>query len=815
MPKTTALAIVAAVALLPSSTVDALSFQPPGSRNTTGNRKTTSSNNIWALLPTTKTSSKLSLLPPHTTSSSDGSNNRHQRHRKMSPLLSAWSHLTRNIRRSSSRFLPFNAIMDKSEDQTSSFFMESDDDQKEWSVNTSKDSFQRARLAEQLRLSKETSASKPSPVERGVDASKIFSALQPNDEEEGDSPFSLLASQVSTEIVSPLLNPSIEKNVPPEIITGAAINGGFLTFLTATFLFGLSLPLLETLVAATAVGIFAAYVSITEGKAGEALRTVGKYTMDVTDMALDKFYEIEAGKKIEKASKALDTLNKVGSKEVAKGVLVEAERAVKKVRKADEELEKAQTNALEAEKKRKEALKEAGTIIDQVEQAKLGVIKKKEAEKKQLEKDELEKKRLEDEKIWLAEQNRLVEERRIARMKEEIAVDYDAAARLAFVGKSGDFEEFKAQYFSDTSAMIAKKHQDRIAEEKRAIEEEEARIAAEKAQAELELKQEQERIAAAKADEERRLREEQEAAEKAQAELELKQEQERIAAAKADEERRLREEQEAAEKAQVELELKHEQERIAAAKADEERMLREEQDAAEKAQAELELRREQERIAAAKADAERILREEQETALQEEARLTEFARLAEEARTKEESEARRLEEQAAAAREAVRLAEAQGLMDDDDDDDELDEDDWEASVRLANELVGLEGLGGDFDLDPNDEDLMNEFLQSEMSELTQEEEDALGKAAREAVRKYEEEQMRAAAEKKATRSSWDDDMVVDGQDEKVENVAPPASLSSDVDYSAMTVAELKDLLRDRGLKVGGKKSELIERLMSS
>jgi len=637
--------------------------------------------------------------------------------------------------------------MDKSEDQTSSFFMESDDDQKEWSVNTSKDSFQRARLAEQLRLSKETSASKPSPVERGVDASKIFSALQPNDEEEGDSPFSLLASQVSTEIVSPLLNPSIEKNVPPEIITGAAINGGFLTFLTATFLFGLSLPLLETLVAATAVGIFAAYVSITEGKAGEALRTVGKYTMDVTDMALDKFYEIEAGKKIEKASKALDTLNKVGSKEVAKGVLVEAERAVKKVRKADEELEKAQTKALEAEKKRKEALKEAGTIIDQVEQAKLGVIKKKEAEKKQLEKDELERKRLEDEKIWLAEQNRLVEERRIARMKEEIAVDYDAAARLAFVGKSGDFEEFKAQYFSDTSAMIAKKHQDRIAEEKRAIEEEEARIAAEKAQAELELKQEQERIAAAKADEERRLREEQEAAEKAQAELELKQEQERIAAAKADEERRLR--------------------------------------------------------------------EEQETALQEEARLTEFARLAEEARTKEESEARRLEEQAAAAREAVRLAEAQGLMDDDDDDDELDEDDWEASVRLANELVGLEGLGGDFDLDPNDEDLMNEFLQSEMSELTQEEEDALGKAAREAVRKYEEEQMRAAAEKKATRSSWDDDMVVDGQDEKVENVAPPASLSSDVDYSAMTVAELKDLLRDRGLKVGGKKSELIERLMSS
>ena len=33
-----------------------------------------------------------------------------------------------------------------------------------------------------------------------------------------------------------------------------------------------------------------------------------------------------------------------------------------------------------------------------------------------------------------------------------------------------------------------------------------------------------------------------------------------------------------------------------------------------------------------------------------------------------------------------------------------------------------------------------------------------------------------------------------------------------MDYESMTVAQLKDLLRERGLKVGGKKSELIERL---
>jgi hypothetical protein len=33
-----------------------------------------------------------------------------------------------------------------------------------------------------------------------------------------------------------------------------------------------------------------------------------------------------------------------------------------------------------------------------------------------------------------------------------------------------------------------------------------------------------------------------------------------------------------------------------------------------------------------------------------------------------------------------------------------------------------------------------------------------------------------------------------------------------VDFESMTVAQLKDELKARGLKVGGKKSELIERL---
>mmetsp|Transcript_29768 Transcript_29768/g.42249 ORF Transcript_29768/g.42249 Transcript_29768/m.42249 type:complete len:98 (+) Transcript_29768:1392-1685(+) len=45
-----------------------------------------------------------------------------------------------------------------------------------------------------------------------------------------------------------------------------------------------------------------------------------------------------------------------------------------------------------------------------------------------------------------------------------------------------------------------------------------------------------------------------------------------------------------------------------------------------------------------------------------------------------------------------------------------------------------------------------------------------------------------------------------------DNRSPPAE---EKDYRSMTIAELKDELRNRGLKLGGKKAELIERLLQS
>ena len=45
-----------------------------------------------------------------------------------------------------------------------------------------------------------------------------------------------------------------------------------------------------------------------------------------------------------------------------------------------------------------------------------------------------------------------------------------------------------------------------------------------------------------------------------------------------------------------------------------------------------------------------------------------------------------------------------------------------------------------------------------------------------------------------------------------EDAAEPETVSDEIDYSSMTVAQLKDLLREAGKTVSGKKAELIERL---
>ena len=218
----------------------------------------------------------------------------------------------------------------------------------------------------------------------------------------------------------------------------------------------------------------------------------------------------------------------------------------------------------------------------------------------------------------------------------------------------------------------------------------------------------------------------------------------------------------------------------------------------------------EEEASRARAEEEARLREEEEAQ-----EMTEEARkLADEAaaarKSAEAEEARMIQEQAAAAMEAVRLVEEQeALMDDDevdDDKDALNNEDWEASVRLANELQGVTPSIGGHVMDA----IGDEMLQMEIDDLSAEEEGALGKAAREAVRKYEQEMAMKSSENEASapRSLWDEDKVT--LPPLAEEAAPPAA---EVDYSKMTVVQLKDLLCSKGLNVSGKKAVLIKRLM--
>lgn len=178
---------------------------------------------------------------------------------------------------------------------------------------------------------------------------------------------------------------------------------------------------------------------------------------------------------------------------------------------------------------------------------------------------------------------------------------------------------------------------------------------------------------------------------------------------------------------------------------------------------------------------------------------------------------------AAQARAAVEAMEKQmeGLPDFDEEDDSfLGEDDLEAAIALAQELEdekiagvddllqALRELDVDDEFEGEDDDQVPVFVESDPTNSnapTQEQEqspEGLAKAAREAVAMYEAEMAAKSQERKAQKSEW------------AEEVTAVAAASTDqpTDWASLTVVKLKDELRSRGLKVGGKKAELVQRL---
>ena len=247
----------------------------------------------------------------------------------------------------------------------------------------------------------------------------------------------------------------------------------------------------------------------------------------------------------------------------------------------------------------------------------------------------------------------------------------------------------------------------------------------------------------------------------------------------------------------------------------------------------------------AQAQQERI-KDDQRLAEEDAARLAEEDRLEEEASrllAEEEAmllaeqEANRLQdatddadiaEQARAAVEAMTQMEG-GLPDfDEDDESVLGDEDLEAAIALAQEfeddkIAGVDGLlqalrelDADGDIEGDDEEDYPElgeddatFSDSQAGQEQAQNPEDLARAAREAVATYEAEMAAKSQSRKAQKSEWAEAVAAVSEEREID-ASPTATAATD--WASLTVAKLKDELRSRGLKVGGKKAELVQRL---
>ena len=204
-------------------------------------------------------------------------------------------------------------------------------------------------------------------------------------------------------------------------------------------------------------------------------------------------------------------------------------------------------------------------------------------------------------------------------------------------------------------------------------------------------------------------------------------------------------------------------------------------------------------VKAKKISEEARIKAEEETRKEQEELEQERLQKEAEALIKLEEEQKQLEE--ARLAEEERLAAEEESDDDDDDEFLLDEDDWEASIQLAQNLdqVEEEVVNGDNEQWKEAQDLAKQLASDSSNEEPQQSVDDVGKAAREAVAKFEAQMKRGEQLQSKQRTQQESD-------------SSTTETDNDVDFKSMKVVELKEELRSRGLKVSGKKAELIQRL---
>jgi len=577
----------------------------------------------------------------------------------------------------------------------------------------------------------------------------------------------------------PIVSGQIEKGVPSETIKGAALTAS----LTSVFVLGVNPMMVPVLAAAAASG---AYVAVTPGPSGDMMRSLGRFNW-ILNKSIVHFLEEKIG--IQKTT-SVDDDEDLGK------ILKEARNAVKLVKnemkpetpqdKAKRITEHTRIKAEEDTRKEQEEFErqQAGMKAKEEEAARLAEEANIAAEETRKEQEELEQRQIEmkakeEEAARLAEEAKIAEEEtrkeqeELEQQQAEMKAKEEEAARLAEESNIAAEEETRKE----------QEELERRQTEMKAKEEEAARLA------------EEAKIAA---DENRK---EQEELEQQQAEMKAKEEE----AAKLAEEAKIaaeenRKEQEELEQQQAEMKAKEEEAAKVAeayAKIAAEEETRKEQEELERQQAEMKAKEEEAaRLAEEAKIAAEETRKEQEELEQQQAEM----------KAKEE-EAAKLAEEAKIAAEEERLAAEEEEIEEESG-DEIDEDDWEESIQLAQSLDGLtEQMNGDSDQWKEAQDLAKKLALESNEEVTEQggEMEDLGRAARAAVEKYEAQMKQDSVFKEKIKHN-----------QQAMESSPPDVVSNDTeDFESMKVVELKDELRSRGLKVSGRKAELIERLKQS